>query len=421
MAFDYKKDGWGTDAAGNSLNPYDPTSGEYWSGEAPRGKRSRDERLRDESVHAWKNLQVPDQANLTYGPNGDVIPYDVGTPQTAEQTDWLTPGNAAAQGLASGSTFKGRSGPGSSSFAGLDPSAYTGMKSAFNGGHSEARDLQYDPTSLAGIRSGADYFKDLSKTGTDAISEADYAKKAALAEQSRKANTLAGLQQAEMRGQGNAGGALSVFSEGAQGAAGDRYAAGMQQAADAASRRDFAAGKGAELSHTAGADIAQSDQARAAAMDKYDQFKRAGLDDFAAKKASGLDQFATDVAAGKDAYTLDAGKAIDTWNDQRFKDFYGVAKDNTAIRQGVNDNNFNRTNTVNDANVDKQSQTNYANKVEFPQQKFQNDVVQHGGVSSALQGSAGDALQVGQTNHVGFKDLFTPITGALGNGAKALA
>lgn len=403
------------------------------------------------SAKAWEGLNVPDQANLTYGEQpgdagksiylnelglpivvnagdtpppgatpmqglqglgahgpteGDITPYDVGEPLPT--TDY---GTSAATGLVDpysgvGNAFEGMT----SNYNDVGPSAFAGTESA-------AKDLAYDPQALAGQRSAADYFAELGKTGTDPIAEADFARKKAEAEQGRKANTDAALQALEMRGQGNAGGQLNARLGGLQDTANSEYQAGLDFAAMKAKRRDTSTQSGADIQNQIGQNLEKTALDKAAAQDKYDFYKLSGMDEMAAKKASGLDQFETNVAQGTNA--LNVNKAAGTSSFEQGKaaleDTYrSHAKD---VQHGDVLAGWNRGNTVSDANTDLKNQTSTFNKVAAPQTKFGNDVTKTAGLTGAYGGQGAAATGAEQSLIGNLKSLAGGLSGVGGGGA----
>lgn len=352
------------------------------------GEENKD--LTAEATQAWKGLETPGQANLSFGEQGpttptldlsafggpkinlptqpahagDIMPYETGAP--LEGADY---GKSAAEGLHSawgGVPASSRAGKmlGSSGAAGA-----LGPESAFTGAKSAASDITYDPGAEGGLRDAAGYFARLSHGETDPIAEADYQRRNALAEQNRKANTDAALSALEAKGMGSAGGALDARLQGAQASAADRYQAGLDYTAQAAKRRDEAAKTGADVSHTLGTDLEKTAADKAAATDKFNYYKMAGLDDFAAKKASGLDQFEINQAG-----------LVDTHNAHA-----------SDVDQATRVANWERGNSVGDTNTKLRNDTNTFNKVTAPQQKFANDVTKTGGVTGALAGQGAAA------------------------------
>lgn len=203
-----------------------------------------------------------------------------------------------------------------------------------------------------------DYFENLARGGEDAVAEADYARRTAQAEQRRRANTEAALQQAEMRGMGaGGGGALTAALSSAQGQATDQYGAGLEAAAQTQQRRDAAAGAAGNLGG---------------------------------------------AVQGQD---LETARAQDAWND-----WY---RTNAA---DVNAQNWGRTNTVSDANVGLKNENTYWNK-DREQQNFQNKMAALQGLSGAYDTSTDRSM--GAANiRAGQKSTGEKIAGAIGDTAK---
>lgn len=391
-----------------------------------------------QATDTWKGVNTPDTANLTYGQQpgsagtsmymdyshgfpmpivvpadqapppgatpiagaqgygahgpeqGDISPYDKGPELGTAKMTYVDPRSAAKYGLQGNTSWAGKH----SAYDTLGPSAFQDASSAFaTMGPSAAKDLKFDPEAMGRERAGSDYFQKLSATGSDPIAEADYQKRAAQAEQSRRANTLATLQSLEAKGMGNAGGQLTAGLTGAQAAASDRYQAGLDAAAEAATRRDFAAKSGAEIGHTMGADVLAADVNRDTLLDAAAKNKATGLDTFANNRLSGLDTYNTNVAGGKDAFGTNQNNATDAWGNNRYNDFYNVNRVNTGAQQASNIANWNRGNQTSDANTELRNQTNTFNKVTAPQQRFSNEVTKAGGVAGALGEQAGTSLK----------------------------
>jgi hypothetical protein len=339
---------------------------------------------------------IPATANLTYGPSGDVNPFAVGKALQGVQTDSAWQGTGSA-------------------FDNIDPSNWQGEKSAFSGmAPSAASGLAYDPNAAAGQRASANYFQGLTTTGHDPIAEADYQRRTMQAEQGRKASTDAALQAMELKGQGNAGGALAARTGGIQDEANARYQAGLDATAAGAARRDTAATAGAGINATLAQGEGQMATNKAQLMDAYKSMVARGIDANAALRATGLDKRDVEVAAGQD-----------TMSANRFAGMDANTQANAGRQQNVNNANWGRQNTVNDTNTGLWNQTQNFNKVTAPQARFENEKSVTQGLTGARQGY-GSALTgaAAAPANTGFQDALAvapQIINAAGGGLQTAA
>lgn len=305
---------------------------------------------------------------LGYGGGADQInPYSAGPGYTAAKMNPWDPGVSA---------YDTR---GPSAYGSMDPSAYGG--------------LSLDPEARKGMTDSMGYFQGIEKDPIDAIAEADYAKRAKQAELSRRSNSEAAIANAEARGQAGSGDALLAQIENAQGAASDRYSAGLDTAATAQARRDAAATSAGSMASTLGQTQAQIDEAKAA-----------GLEGRAQQKAAGYDLFANNTAAGKDAW--------DQWNATNA---YNTNKYNADATTGQLKDQSERQNSVSDANTAGHNQTVTYNRTQAPQQHFTNTM----GVAQGATGQMGtQSGQLQQGAVYPFQDVILPAVSA---GAKAAA
>lgn len=339
------------------------------------------------AINQWTQLSklAPQEVQLQYGT--DIKPYEVGTPLEAQSERYIDPMTAA---LGYGIQPYSASKDATSAYGDLGPSSWQNASSAYkNLGPSAASKLGFNKDDLARMGESSDYFRNLTKTGSDPIAEADYQRRAAQAEQSRKANTDAALAAMEAKGMGNAGGALSARVEGAQNAANDRYQAGLDATALAAQRRDTAAQAGAGIASQMGQNQFSADAARAEAVDRYNQARAQGLDEASARRASGLDAFNTTVAGGQDQFAANQWNAADAWANQRYNDVYGLQQRNADRAQSAAEQNFNRANNISDTNIANQNQTTQFNKVEAPQTFFNNQMAVTAGKTGQMGQLAG--------------------------------
>lgn len=370
-----------------------------------------------QATQAWKDLAPPPQAHLSYGSQGitrDTLIALGASPQSADimlsqhpdgnitsedligwgmdpqkATDIATkaantPGDIspykAGPGLAA-PEFKPSAAEGlTSGFA--DPSVHSAFAdlgpSAFTDATSEGKNIGYDAGAERGQRDAAGYFSELSRTGGDPIAEADYQRRAADAEQSRKANTLAALQQVEMSGLGNAGGELTARTGSIQDATNSKYQAGLDATAAAAARRDSAATSGANISHTLGSDLEKTQTDKAAAVDKFNFYKMSGLDAAAAAKAAGIDSFTAKSLSAQDQEAIQKAGLIDATNNHA-----------TDLKYDAATKTWTRNNATTDANTELGNQTSTFNKVSAPQQAFSNSVTKTSGIAGGLNNEAG--------------------------------
>lgn len=213
-----------------------------------------------------------------------------------------------------------------SAYDALGPSAYEG--------------LELSPEQLAAMGEGRDYFGALMRGGgRDAVSDAEYARRTADAEQVRRASTDAALEAEEMRGGGSAGARVLAEQVASQGQASDLHRAGMDANALAQQRRDAAGSRYYDMSRGIAQDEFSADATRAGGLDAYGTTVAGGQDRFTGAQASGLDQ----SQQYYDALAQDA------------------ARYNAGQYTGAADANWSRGNYVADANVDVANQTTAGN------------------------------------------------------------
>jgi len=288
---------------GFSLDDLNPFSGNgiLAGGAGDRGKAAANSK---KAAQAWEDFQNQyqtgqyDPANLgvTYDPtNTDpnmLHAYEAGPKQTAVQEGFLTPEQAAAKGLQADSMAMW-SGPSAwegdqSAFSSRAPSAWDDYSSAYGDlGPSTYGDLAYDPGARSRMEQAGDYFGNLSSTGNDPIAEADFQRRTAAAEASRKANTDAALAAEEAKGMGSGSGRLLAELSNQQASVGDQYLAGLDANAMAAGRRDNAAMQGAGIGQMIGQGQLAADTARAGGMDQYALAQAQGQDVAGAARAAG--------------------------------------------------------------------------------------------------------------------------------------
>lgn len=312
--------------------------------------------------------------------------YQAGPMQSADLARYLDPASAAAMGIQGQSAAFGDGGSNwavaNSAFDDMGPSSWDGYSSEFgNLGPSSFGDLQYDEQALSGMDAASDYYGGLMSTGSDPIAEADFQRRTAAAEASRRANTDAALAQLEQRGQGNANAGLLSELSNQQASVSDQYLAGLDANAMAAARRDSAAGSMANVADMRGRGMLAADTARAGGMDAYGLSRAAGMDQAGAARAAGQDAygmnraqgqdtFAGNRAAGMDAHAQYRMGLADDWAQKQYDNYYENQEFNAGQKQHVSDRNMDRTWGAQDANVDLWNQAATYNTVDRPQVLF---------------------------------------------------
>jgi hypothetical protein len=389
---------------GLDLNPFDE-GGLFGSGDAEDAKQ------KDAEAEAlWEDLRRKSGAmagsdQLDWGPNGDIRPYYAGDPLEAVRQQTLNAGPSRWFGTSSAYQDLG---PSAYSDERLGPSAYETM------GPSAYSELNFDPEASSEMGASRDYFADVMRDGTDDIAEAEYQRRAAEAEQNRKATTDAAMRDLEMRGQGAASDALLAELQGAQGAASDRYQAGLQANATAQARRDAAAGSRADVAERMGRGTLDADTARALGLDTYAANRAAGLDTYGVNQAAGLDAYDTTRAGGMDDYSGRSWDAQDAWKRGNMDDWYDVQDWNTGQQSDVNLANWNRNNSVNDSNTQSFNQ-NSAWNAGSEQRAFDNALSVTAGQTGQL-GQSASGLREGAVYP--FQDIALPAIAAAAKAAK---
>jgi len=356
------------------------------------------------------------------------------TPAPASQ---MVPGGArtvAGPGAGASATYNGPSytqgefvpsgggmGPGASAWTGLEsaydslgpsafsdsemgPSAFQGYESEFAGAGPSAFDpMAFDASALEGMGRGRDYFGGVMESGTDAVAEAEYARRQQQAEQLRRSNTEAALSDLEMRGQGGMGNRLLAEMSNSQAMIGDVYGAGLDANAIAQQRRDSAAGTYADVSEGMGRAQLDADALRARGMDDHEiarmmgidsaeEARSAGLDLNSTTRAAGLDRFAVEGAAGRDTAAGEQAAGVDAFTNadwdrwmegQQMEGDWGMEADTF---------NANRVHSTDDANIGMLNENTGWNAVGAPQQRFDNETTVTAGMTDQLAGS-GQALR----------------------------
>lgn len=351
--------------------------------------------------------------------------YQAGAQQQANTSKWLSPEDAAALGMQAGSTAWMDGGSSwaneQSAYDALGPSSWSGYQSAYEGmgpssyaqlGPSAYGDLAYDSGALEGLDASAGYYRNLMTGGSDPIAEADYARRTAQAEASRRANTDAALAQLEQRGQGNANAGLLAELSNQQASVSDQYLAGLGAQAMAAARRDAAAGSAADIAAQRGQGMLAADTARAGGLDQYgmqraagqDQYaqaRAAGLDTAGAAQAAGLDQYGMQRAGGADTYATSKQNALDDfamnrmkmaddWANKQYDRYYQNQQFNAGQYEHANDRNMDRQWGAGDANTDLWNQSAYYNNMTAPQSRFdQRGALAAGGANVRLGAASG--------------------------------
>lgn len=348
--------------------------------------------MQEAALAEWEGLRdfAPslESMRMEFGEDGDIRPYDVGAKLEPEQMERLSRLKAREMGLQDDSAMLGKhSAFGAPGFE----SEFGGLESAYGDlGPSAFGDLDFDSGRMG---EAENYFGELMHSGTDAIAEADYARRTGDAERARRSHTDAALADLEMRGQGSMGGQLLAELSGSQGMASDMYEAGLDASAVAQARRDSAAGSLADISERRGRGQLDADTARALGLDDYSQMTAAGLDAFGIERAAGADRFAVDAATGRDAFTVDQAGALDDWANKRYEDFYGVEEFNAGARGDANAANFERANMIGDANTDMRNNASYWNRFGAPQQQFQNQATIAAGKTGQYNNASGTNMQ----------------------------
>lgn len=377
-----------------------------------QGAYDKDE-VWDPVTGQWRSNMAPGSLFITDDPQqmntpGALREYGYGANEYGINEDFLDPTEASAQGLQGMSAFDPRMFDGSSnwagtgsSFASRDPSAFGGVESEFSGLDPSAFEgVAYDQDALSRMRGGGDYFADLSSGGSDPIAEAQFARRAAEAEASRRANTDAALAAEEARGAGSGSGRLLAELSNQQASVGDQYLAGLDANAMAAQRRDFAAREGANIGQMIGSERRALDTSRAQGLDSAAQERARGVDAFGAERARGLDTYTDQNARGQDAFNTSRNQGLDDfatermagmddWAQQRYTDYYGTSERNAARDQSAMESNVGRMRNIDDNNVVMRNTASTYNAVERPQAEFGNRNTMAQGGSNAATGTAG--------------------------------
>lgn len=430
---------------GFSLDDLNPFSGDgiFSGGAGDRGRAaSNSKKARQEWEEFQKRYQSgefdPGELGMTYDQTstapGQFHAYDPGQLQQANTARYLDPAKASELGIRTGTAAMDDGGSwwagDESAFSGMEPSAWDSYGSEFgNLGPSAYGDLAYDEQALSGLDQAGDYYGGLMTSGSDPIAEADFQRRTAAAESSRRANTDAALAQLEQRGQGNANAGLLAELSNQQASVSDQYLAGLDANAMAAARRDSAAGSMADVSQARGAGMLAADTARAGGMDSFAQNRAAGMDAAGASRAAGQDAYGMGRAQGQDAFTgaqntgLDSFaqnrmQMVDDWNRGMIDDYYGNAEFNAGQQQHSNDRNMDRQWGASDANTDMYNNAQYYNSVTRPGQQFNQGMAVTGGVSNANMGVANTYGQNAQGSAEGSFKLFDTAINAGGAAAK---
>ncbi len=364
--------------------------------ESPQDKKARD--IATNATAGWEDVrkQIPgttvdangvptfNTPQLTYSndpndPNADIHGYQTGPALTHENVSMPTdPGTAWKDAT--------------SAYSSLGPSAWDNATSAYG-------DFAPDQAGRNAELGAGGYFAGIAKGGPDAQAEADYARRAKQAELSRRSNSEAALGQLEQRGMGGSGDALLAQLVNSQGAASDRYTAGLETNALAQARRDNAAQQYGSIGKDIyGNDINVADK-RASGLDTFGTAKNAGQDLNTQKTAQGLDTFGTSKNNATDDYTSGLRK-----------DTIGVGEWNATTNNDAADSNWTRGNSTNDANTALGNTVGQYNAVDAPQQAFNNQVTVQGGKT----GAAGNAADIyASTAQHPFQDWILPTAGAV--------
>lgn len=155
-----------------------------------------------------------------------------------------------------------------------------------DGGSSNFDNLSFDQSSLDSQKKAEDYFANLANGGTDAVAEAEYARREQQAEQARRAATEGALAQLETQGRGGSGASLLASLNAGRGQATDQYQAGLDANAIAQARRDNAQVQSANVASTRGNNVLAADQAKATGQDAWSQWEEGTKADLADKNAN---------------------------------------------------------------------------------------------------------------------------------------
>lgn len=410
------------------LNPFSG-DGILSGGAGDRGRAASNSK---NATREWQKLQewyAQNGGPTQFGVTNDPFNQDTNTLHTLGQgpneqavsEKFLRPEDAAAAGLRPGSAFDFEGGSNfyddRSAFDSRDPSAFGGLESEFSGmGPSAYEGIGYSDDALGRMEAGGDYFANLSSGGSDPIAEAQYARKVAEAEGSRKANTDAALAAEEARGAGSGSGRLLAELSNQQASVGDQYLAGMDANALAASRRDNAAGEGARIGQMIGSEQAQFDTARAGGLDTDARGRAVGADTFALGTAQGQDTYSNTTAAGQDSAQTARSQGMDDWSQStaagqddwaqnRYNDYYGTSERNAGYQQNTNQRNIDHRRQTDATNNDLLNNAAMYNSGQR-QQDIQNRMGITSGVAGGYQGTAGVYQQNSQGGHLGPRDLF---------------
>lgn len=219
----------------------------------------------------------------------------------------------------------------------IDPSLFD---SSWQDAESAFGDVAYSKDALRGMGEGSEYFGDLMRGGgRDAVSEAEYSRRVADAEQRRSAQTEAALAAEEARGGSSAGSRVLAEQAASSGQIADTYRAGMDANAMAQQRRDAAAGRYFDTQKGIGDTRFGADFDVAGGLDAFKASKNTALDNVAAQNAAATQQ--------ANIYGADSRTNADMYNAGRYTD----AADMNTQRDWYTD----------DANVDVWNQTTAGN------------------------------------------------------------
>jgi hypothetical protein len=203
--------------------------------------------------------------------------------------------------------------------------------------------VAYSEDALRGMEEGSEYFGGLMRGGgRDAVSEAEYGRRVADAEQRRRAQTEAALAAEEARGGSSAGSRVLAEQAASSGQISDTYRAGLDANAMAQRRRDAAAGQYFDTQRGIGDTRFGADYDVAGGIDAFQASRNQALDNVAAQNAASTQQ--------ANIYGADSRTNADMYNAQQYT---GAADMNTQrdwYTSDLNTDTWNQTQAGNAAN-----------------------------------------------------------------------